>query len=147
MTQIEALKRVTVRTDPEQAEAAQIFIDPTGGGDRAHLTINPDLVDAQAQAGYMVKAGISAVLEAYRRYNRAITRKYGTYADEQHLFDIAVERAEFELEQLVHHGPPSISDDASPAEPAPAGEASSETGGEPDAGGDSPEPGGVEPQG
>jgi hypothetical protein len=145
----EALKRVIVTTNPEQAEAAQIFVDSTSRADIAHLTINPDLVDAQAQAGYMVKAGIAAVLEAYRRYNRAITRKYGTYADEQHLFDQAMERAEFEIEELVHHGPPTVGEDAALAEPTPPAPAEPipEAGGETDAGGDPPEPHGAEPQG
>ena len=135
----EALKRVTVTTDPQQAEAAKVFIDATGGGDRAHLTINPDLVDAQAQAGYVVKAGIAATLECFRRYNRAITRKYGTYADEQHLFDIAFDQAASELEQLVHHGVPTV-EGAAPAEPNP------EPGGETDASGDPPESPSTEPQ-
>jgi hypothetical protein len=146
MTQTEAMKRVIVRTDPQQAEAAKIFIDATGGGDRAHLTINPELVDAQAQAGYVVRAGIAATLECFRRYNRAITRKYGTYAEEQHLFDIAFEQAESELEQLVHHGVPTAGGAAS-TEPAPPAEPSPEAGGETDAGGDPPEPHDAEPQG
>jgi hypothetical protein len=141
----EALKRVIVNTDPQQQEAAQIFIDATGGGDRAHLTINPDLVDAQAQAGYVVRAGIAATLECFRRYNRAITRKYGTYADEQHLFDVAFEQAQVELEQLVHHGVPTAEGPA-PTEPAPPADPIAE-GGEPVAGGDPPEPHDAEPQG
>lgn len=58
-----ALQRVTVHQDATQDDAARIEVDYTGGGDVAHLTVNPDLVDDTALSGYQVRAAIQAALE------------------------------------------------------------------------------------
>ncbi|GAA4015559.1 hypothetical protein GCM10022631_29600 [Deinococcus rubellus] len=120
MTKSDALDRVKVAEDPNQDEAASIFVDATSGADIAHVTVNPNLVSTDALAGYQVRGAVASVLEGLRRYNRTMTRKYGTYDAEQLQFDQAISRAEFELEQLVHAGPP-VSNGAPeiPAPPAP----------------------------
>ncbi|WP_295818015.1 hypothetical protein [uncultured Deinococcus sp.] len=101
----EALKRVRLREDITLDAAAQITVDPTGGGDMADLVINPDIAGPDGTEGYRIRAAVQAALEPFRRYNRAITRRYGTYEREQALFDAAVDKASFELEQLVHLTP------------------------------------------
>ena len=146
MTKPEALKRVVVTEDPTQDEAAVIFVDATSGADIAHLTINPTLVGADALSGYQIRAAVAAALEPFRRYNRAITGKYGTYSDEQHLFDVAVAQASDELEQLVHLAPEPEAEqvaaptpDATPSEPQPAAAEPAPAPVEP-TGGDAPAP-------
>lgn len=101
----EALKRVTVREDATLDAAAQITVDYTGGGDRATVVINPEHAPAEAVEGYRIRAAIAAALEPLRRYNRAVTRRYGTYEREQRLFDEGFEKAAREIEQLVHLTP------------------------------------------
>ena len=116
-----ALQRVTVHQDATQDDAARIEVDYTGGGDVAHLTVNPDLVDDTALSGYQVRAAIQAALEPLRRYNRTVTRRYGTYKAEQAEFEDAMTRAADEIEQLVHLTPtvaaaPALAPTARPAE-------------------------------
>ncbi|MGY2892481.1 helix-hairpin-helix domain-containing protein [Deinococcus sp. UYEF24] len=101
----QALLRVVVTEDPAQEEAAQIRVDPTSRADIAYLTLNPDLVPEDAREGFKIRAAIEAVLESFRRYNRRMTRRYGTYDHEQALFDEAVAQARQELEELVHLSP------------------------------------------
>ncbi|UQN10370.1 hypothetical protein [Deinococcus sp. QL22] len=101
----EALKRVMVTEDAAQEAAAQIAVDYTGGANLATLTINPDLVPPEALEGYRVRAAIQAALEPLRKYNRAVTRRYGSYDHEQALFKSGIEQAAREIEQLVHLTP------------------------------------------
>jgi len=101
----QALRRVIVTDDAAQEEPAQIRVDPTSRADIAHLTLNPDLVPEDAREGYKIRAAIEAALEPFRRYNRKMTRRYGTYDNEQALFDEAVAQARQELEELVHLTP------------------------------------------
>ena len=101
-----ALARVQLTESTKQEAAATIRIDPTGGYDVAHLTINPELVtDEQAREGYRIRAAVAAALAPFERYNRAITRKYGTYEGEQRIFDEARAQALEDVEQLVHLTP------------------------------------------
>jgi hypothetical protein len=120
----EALKRVAVVDDPDQEAAAQIAVDYTGGGDRATLTLNPALVPEDAREGYALRAAIAAALEPFRRYNRHVTRRYGTLEREQALFDAALKKAAFEVEQLIHLTPsgprPELQPTPQIAEPADA---------------------------
>ncbi|BDP44850.1 hypothetical protein DAETH_48190 (plasmid) [Deinococcus aetherius] len=60
----EALKRVLVREDTTLDAAAQITVDYTGGGDIAHLVLNPEHAPPEAVEGYRIRAAISAALEA-----------------------------------------------------------------------------------
>ncbi|MBZ9753003.1 helix-hairpin-helix domain-containing protein [Deinococcus sp. HMF7604] len=101
----DALRRVRVTEDATLDQAAQITVDPTGGGDYADLVLNPDLAGPEARHGYEVRAAIAAALEPLRRYNRGIRRRYGTYDVEQTAFEAAMEKASTELEQLVHLTP------------------------------------------
>jgi len=101
----QALRRVIVTDEAAQKEPAQIRVDPTSRADIAYLTLNPDLVPEDAREGYKIRAAIEAALEPFRRYNRKITRNYGTYDNEQSLFDEAVAQARQELEELVHLTP------------------------------------------
>lgn len=100
-----AMQRVILKEDRTLEEAAQIRVDYTGGGDLAHLTVNPDIAGPDALPGYQVRAAIQAALEPMRRYNRAMTRRHGTYKPEQKLFDDAMTQIAEELEQLVHLTP------------------------------------------
>jgi len=99
----EALKRVQVAEDPAQDEAARIWVDRTNGGDVAHVTVNPSLIDEEGREGYVLRAAIHGTLEHLRRYNRTMRAKYGTYEQEQLMFDDAMARAEHDIEQLLHH--------------------------------------------
>ncbi len=101
----DALKRVTIVENAAQDEAAQITVDYTGGANLATLSIHPELVPPEALEGYRIRAGIQAALEPLRKYNRAMTRRYGTYDQEQRLFDEGIEQAAREIEQLVHLTP------------------------------------------
>ncbi|GAA5513643.1 hypothetical protein Dcar01_02387 [Deinococcus carri] len=103
----ESLKRVAVREDPTQEEAARITVDYSGGMDVAHLTLNPDVAPPESVDGYRIRAAVAATLEPLRRYNRAITRRYGTWDNEQALFDDGMAKAAAEVEQLVHLAPRS----------------------------------------
>ncbi|WP_394649572.1 helix-hairpin-helix domain-containing protein [uncultured Deinococcus sp.] len=121
-----ALARVRVSEDPTLDAAAQITVDYTGGGDIAHLVLNPEHAPPEALEGYRTRAAITAALEPLRRYNRAVTRRYGTYEDEQRLFDEGLAKAAAELEQLVHLTPTSTSVptlDVTPPTPEPLDEA------------------------
>lgn len=101
----DALQRVRVQEDTSLDAAAQITVDYTGGGDIALLVINPEHAPPEAVEGYRIRAAIAAALELFRRYNRTVTRRYGTYEGEQRLFDEAVAKASAEIEQLVHLTP------------------------------------------
>lgn len=138
MTKSDALDRVKVAEDPNQDEAATIFVDTTNGADIVHVTVNPNLIGADTIGSYQVKGAVASVLEGFKRYNRTMTGKYGTFDSEQAQFNAALEKAEFELEQLVHAGLPAAPDapapDQAPApEPAPTPEV-------PDASDPQPEP-------
>jgi hypothetical protein len=116
----EALKRVSVVHDAAQEDAAQITVDYTGGANLATLTVNPDLVPPEALEGYRLRAAVQAALEPLRKYNRAITRRYGSYDREQNLFSAGIEQAAQEIEQLIHLTPtveavPKLADMAAPA--------------------------------
>jgi len=106
-TNPDALARVNVAEDATQDEAAKITVDPSDKMDVAHLTLNPNLVPPEAVDGYRIRAGIAASLEGYKRYNRNMTRRYGTFEGEELLFNEAHERATAELEQLIHLAPRS----------------------------------------
>lgn len=101
----DALRRVTLVEDTSSDAAATIVVDYTGGGNTALLTINPDIAPPESVEGYRIRAAVQAALEPFRKYNRAVTRTYGTYEREQRLFDEAFERAAQEIEQLVHLTP------------------------------------------
>lgn len=100
-----AMRRVITTQNTAQDAAAQIRVDYTGGGDLAYLTVNPDVAGPEALPGYQVRAAIQAALEPLRRYNRAMTRRHGTYKPEQKLFDDAMAKVAEEIEQLVHLTP------------------------------------------
>lgn len=101
----EALQRVRVREDATLDAAARITVDYTGGANIAELVINPEHAPAEAVEGYRIRAAAHSILEPFRKYNRAVTRKHGAYEREQRLFDEAFERALGEIEQLVHLTP------------------------------------------
>lgn len=118
-----ALARVRQTETDDPNVAADITIDYTGGGDYADLTLNPS-VGLEATHGYRIRAGVMAALEPLRRYNRAMTRRYGTYKGEQQQFQDAYAKALAELEELVHLAPaaPGPADLPAPSAPTQAGQ-------------------------
>lgn len=119
------LKRVIVVEDAAQADAATFFLDKTV--QTMTVTVNPALVDDVAREGYRVRGAIQLALNGLGKYNRAITKKYGTYKDEQKLFEQGHDDALFDLEALIAElrgqGPVAAAVATDAIEPVPGADA------------------------
>lgn len=102
-----AMDRVVVTEDATLEDATRLSVDYSDRIDVARLMVNPEHVPPEALDGYRTNAAVAASLEGFRRYNRGITRKYGTFENEQKAFDTAFEKASEELTHLALTAPRS----------------------------------------
>ncbi|MFD2610159.1 hypothetical protein ACFSR9_12020 [Deinococcus taklimakanensis] len=93
------LARVTVVEDATQDDAATFAIDRVTR--TAVVTVNPDLADAEAQHGYLLRGAAQLALSGFGAYHNDIQRQYGKWPKEQKTFDQAQADAMFELEGIL----------------------------------------------
>lgn len=98
-----ALKRVSIELKPMQEAAAEFHVNYTARQDTVTVSINPDLAPPDLQDAYRIKAAVMAALEPFARYRRAVTRELGSRPSHEALYAEAVDKAMYELQQLIHH--------------------------------------------